>query len=68
MTKGWNGQYLASLNYEQKQDYYEKQVAFWESVVAKYPRNQSKAVLSRMKTLKQEHENNERTKNRTNET
>lgn len=53
MTKGWNGQYITTLNKEQKLDYYDAQIAFWESVIRKHPDSKSKyrnrAQLGRMK-------------------
>ena len=52
MTKGCWSNYLCTLSPEQRIDYYDKNVEFWESVVTKYPTYQNRAQLSRMKALK----------------
>lgn len=51
------GSYIHTLTKEQLSDYYDKQIAFWESVNDKYPRPQNRAQLSRMRNLKREHQN-----------
>ena len=52
MAKGCWGNYLNTLSPEERSDYYDKNVAFWRSVNAKYPSTRNKAQLSRMKTLR----------------